>query len=427
MGRPDAAPPRACWARAGGRLVLELSGEWRRDGPEPELEGDPADRPPDGYVTDKLGDFDSSLPAFLLARIRGIGAPAAATTDGVSPPGRGQDAQYPQPGPRNEPPKISTSSHQPTDGSAAVAGAGSTGSRDGGISLEGLPDSLRGLMELALAVPEEIEARGAPAEPSELKKLGALVLRGWSEAQAVAEFTGQSMLSLGRFVTGRARFRSRDFWMIVQECGAMALPIVSLISLLVGLILAFVGNVQLANFGASLYVADLVVIAMVREMGVVMTAIIMSGRTGASFAAHLGSMKANQEIDALVTFGFNPFDFLVLPRMLALVLMMPLLTLYANVIGVLGGMIVGTAVNIPAVLYWNETLASVTLTTTFLGVFKSVFFGVVIALCGCLQGMRAGNSSAAVGEATTRAVVASITTIIVLDSAFAAIFTVLDI
>jgi phospholipid/cholesterol/gamma-HCH transport system permease protein len=162
-------------------------------------------------------------------------------------------------------------------------------------------------------------------------------------------------------------------------------------------------------------------------MGVVMTAIIMSGRTGAAFAAHLGSMNANQEIDALRTFGFNPFDFLVLPRLLALVLMMPILTLYANLIGILGGMLVGAAVDIPPVLYWHETLSSVTLTTSFLGVFKSVFFGIVIALCGCLQGMRAGNSSAAVGQATTRAVVASITTIIILDSGFAALFTILDI
>ena len=168
-------------------------------------------------------------------------------------------------------------------------------------------------------------------------------------------------------------------------------------------------------------------IAMVREMGVVMTAIIMSGRTGAAFAAHIGSMKANQEIDALRTFGFNPFDFLVLPRMLALVLMMPLLTMYANIIGILGGMLVGSAVDIPPVLYWNETLTVVNMENAFLGVFKSVFFGVIIAMCGCMYGMNAGNSSAAVGKATTRAVVASITAIIILDSAFAAIFTILDI
>jgi phospholipid/cholesterol/gamma-HCH transport system permease protein len=166
---------------------------------------------------------------------------------------------------------------------------------------------------------------------------------------------------------------------------------------------------------------------MVREMGVVMTAIILSGRTGAAFAAHLGSMKANEEIDALKTFGFDPFDFLVLPRIIALVLMMPLLTIYANVVGILGGMLVGSAVGIPPVLYWNETLTAVDLTTASLGVFKSVFFGAAIAISGCLQGMHAGNSSAAVGQATTRAVVAAITAVIVLDSAFAAIFTVLDI
>jgi phospholipid/cholesterol/gamma-HCH transport system permease protein len=206
-----------------------------------------------------------------------------------------------------------------------------------------------------------------------------------------------------------------------------ALPIVSLISFLIGLILAFVGNVQLTHFGANIFVADLVGIAMVREMGVVMTAIIMSGRTGAAFAAHIGSMNANEEIDALRTFGFNPFDFLVLPRLIALVLMMPLLTVYSNVVGIIGGMFVGSFVGIPPELYWNETLAAVDLTTASLGVIKSVFFGAAIAISGCMMGMSAGNSSAAVGEATTRAVVAAITTVVVLDSAFAAIFTLLEI
>jgi phospholipid/cholesterol/gamma-HCH transport system permease protein len=355
-------------------MVLRLAGEWRRGGPEPRIEGEAPERAPNRYEAAALGDFDSTLPAFLLAQLRAVGKPA-----------------------------------------------------DGPPPLEGLPQNLRGLMELALAVPEEIEARGAPAETSEIRKLGGVTIRALDGIRSIAEFSGRTMLALGRFLTGRARFRARDFWLIVQDCGVRALPIVSLISFLIGLILAFVGNVELSNFGASLYVADLVAIAMVREMGVMMTAIIMSGRTGAAFAAHLGSMKANQEIDALRTFGFEPFDFLVLPRMLALVLMMPLLTIYSNVIGFFGGMLVGAAVNIPPELYWYETLSSVTMTTAFLGVFKSVFFGAVIAMCGCLHGMHAGNSSSAVGEATTRAVVASITTIIVLDSIFAAIFTVLDI
>ena len=375
MPAKESPTPLARWTRDGGQLVLAISGDWRRGGATPAIEGEAPAEAPARYVTDQLGDFDSTLPAFILSHLRSVAKPA----DDSKP------------------------------------------------SLNGLPPDLRGLMDLALAVPEEIEARQTPADVSEIRKLGNTALDVWAGIQSIAEFTGQSMLALGRFVTGRARFRARDFWMIVQECGAQALPIVSLISFLIGLILAFVGNVQLANFGASLYVADLVGIAMVREMGVVMTAIIMSGRTGAAFAAHLGSMKANQEIDALKTFGFDPFDFLVLPRLLALVLMMPLLTLYANAVGILGGMLVGAAVGIPPVLYWNETVATIDLTMASLGVFKSVFFGAVIAMSGCLQGMHAGNSSAAVGEATTRAVVASITAIIILDSGFAAIFTVLDI
>jgi len=373
MPSDETTPPRASWSRDGDQVVLELSGDWYRDGPGPEIDGEAPDQAPMRYSTEKLGGFDSTLPAYILAHLRGV------ETKGESP------------------------------------------------VFEGLPPNLLGLMELALSVPEESEARSKPSESSEIRKLGKLSIAVWKNILSIAEFTGQAFLSLSRFLTGRARFRWRDFWVIVQECGAQALPIVSLISFLIGLILAFVGNVQLANFGASLYVADLVGIAMVREMGVVMTAIIMSGRTGAAFAAHIGSMKANEEIDALRTFGFDPFDFLVLPRMLALILMMPILTLYANVVGILGGMIVGAAVGIPPVLFWNETLASISLTTASLGVFKSFFFGAIIAMSGCLQGMHAGNSSAAVGEATTRAVVASITAIIILDSGFAAIFTVLDI
>jgi phospholipid/cholesterol/gamma-HCH transport system permease protein len=276
-------------------------------------------------------------------------------------------------------------------------------------------------------VPEESEAKLQEGAGSALERLGRVTLELFGMVTAFLEFTGFTVLSLVRFCTGRARFRPADFWMTLQQCGAEALPIVALISFLIGLILAFVGNVQLTHFGANLYVADLVGIAMVREMGVVMTAIIMSGRTGAAFAAHIGSMKANEEIDALRTFGFNPFDFLVLPRLLALVLMMPLLTIYADIIGIFGGMVVGSFVGIPPELYWSETLAAVDMTNSSLGVIKSVFFGATIAMSGCMMGMQAGKSSAAVGAATTQAVVTSITAIVVLDSAFAAIFTLLEI
>ena len=294
-------------------------------------------------------------------------------------------------------------------------------------AIETLPEDLRGLMQLALAVPDQEETKTSQENTNRIRRIGNITLSVWASFLAVAEFLGETLYSLGRLVTGRAHFRTRDFFLTLQQCGADALPIVSLISFLIGMIMAFVGNVQLANFGASLYIADLVAIAMVRELGVVMTAIILSGRTGAAFAAQLGSMNANEEIDALRSFGFDPFDFLVLPRILALLLMMPILTVYSNIVGILGGLFVGAAVGIPPALYWHQTLESISLVTASLGVFKSFFFGAVIALSGCMQGMNSGGSSAAVGRATTRAVVISITAIIVLDSAFAAIFTVLDI
>jgi phospholipid/cholesterol/gamma-HCH transport system permease protein len=370
--------PCAVWRQDGGDTILEISGDWKRDGPPVTLSGTAPDHFPTRYQVSKLGTYDSTLPAFILALIRAVNEPADR-----------KDKPVP--------------------------------------TLESLPESLRGLLALALAVPEENANRATPRHSSEIRKLGKLTLGIWESIRSVLDFTGQTVLALGRFFTGRARFRAADFWLVLQQCGVQALPIVSLISFLIGLILAFVGNVQLTHFGANLLVADLVGIAMVREMGVMMTAIIMSGRTGAAFAALIGSMKVNEEIDALRTFGFSPFDFLVLPRFLALVLMMPLLTVYANFVGILGGMLVGAFVGIPPVLYWAETLKSVDLTNASLGVIKSIFFGAAIAISGCLQGMKAGNSSAAVGEATTRAVVASITTVIVLDSAFAAIFTLLDI
>jgi phospholipid/cholesterol/gamma-HCH transport system permease protein len=370
--------PSARWRQEGEGSVLEISGDWKRDGPLVNLTGTSPTGFPSRYQVEKLGSHDSTLPAFLLFLIRSVPEPA-----------EGKDKHVP--------------------------------------ILDGLPESLRGLLALALAVPEEIANQTGPQDSSVIRKLGEATMKIWESSRSLLDFTGQTILSLARFFTGKARFRTTDFWLILQQCGVQALPIVSLISFLIGLILAFVGNVQLTNFGANLFVADLVGIAMVREMGVVMTAIIMSGRTGAAFAALIGSMKVNEEIDALRTFGFSPFDFLVLPRFLALVLMMPILTIYANIVGILGGMLVGAFVGIPPVLYWTETLTSVDLTNSSLGVIKSVFFGAAIAISGCMQGMNAGNSSAAVGEATTRAVVASITTVIVLDSAFAVVFTLLDV
>jgi phospholipid/cholesterol/gamma-HCH transport system permease protein len=206
----------------------------------------------------------------------------------------------------------------------------------------------------------------------------------------------------------------------MQASGSQALPIVSLISGLIGLILAFMGAIQLRQFGAQIYVADLVGIGMTREMGAVMTGIIMAGRTGAAFAAQLGTMQVNEEIDAYTTLGISPMEFLVLPRMLALVLMMPLLCVYADLLGILGGVVVATGLlDISLVEYVNETRAAVSLTDIGLGVVKSGLFGVLIALAGCLRGMQCGRSASAVGDAATSAVVTGIVFIIATDGLLA--------
>jgi phospholipid/cholesterol/gamma-HCH transport system permease protein len=193
-----------------------------------------------------------------------------------------------------------------------------------------------------------------------------------------------------------------------------------MINFLVGLILAFVGAVQLARFGASIYVADLVGIATVRELGCIMTGIIVCGRTGAAFAAQLGTMKVNEEINALQTFGISPIEFLVLPRMVALILVMPFLCAFADLISIAGGFVVSISMlDVTPTVYLNRTIEAIELKSFLLGVAKGSFFGFLVAYTGCLRGMQSGSSAAAVGEATTSAVVTGITAIIASDGIFA--------
>ncbi|MEM7145082.1 MAG: ABC transporter permease [Verrucomicrobiota bacterium] len=297
-------------------------------------------------------------------------------------------------------------------------------STDTTFDRDSLPTDINDLLEMALAVPETEEAEDQ-RDRRFFYRVGSASLAIVDELLDLFNFLGECLFAIGRLLTGRARFRHRDFWVTVQESGAEALPIVALISILIGMILAFVGSHQLSEFGASIYVADLVGIAMVREMGAIMAGVIMSGRTGAAFAAQLGSMKVNEEIDALRTFGFNPIDFLVIPRILALVIMMPLLTVYADILGILGGMIVGVTMGISFDQYFNQTVNSLDLVACSIGIVKGFVFGFIIAGAGCLRGMQSGGSSAAVGNATTSAVVTSITAIIIADAVFAVLTTIL--
>jgi phospholipid/cholesterol/gamma-HCH transport system permease protein len=302
--------------------------------------------------------------------------------------------------------------------------------RERGIPLDrsGLPEGMQRLLRLAEAVPERAGVRRGADRRGWLERLGVGTI---SLARANREsfaFLGDVTLSTARFARGKARLRAQDFTLFVQECGADALPIVTLISVLVGMILAFVGAVQLLRFGAQIYVADLVAVAMVREMGCIMTGIIMAGRTGSGFAAQLGTMKVTQEIDAFTTLGIPPVDFLVLPRLLALLLMMPLLTIYSDVLGILGGGVVSVGMlSLTPLQYIREANQALTLTSCATGIGKSFVFGGLIAVAGCLRGMQCGNSSSAVGDAATSAVVTSIVWIIVADGLFAVIFNELGI
>jgi phospholipid/cholesterol/gamma-HCH transport system permease protein len=285
------------------------------------------------------------------------------------------------------------------------------------VDIATLPEGIQGLLSLVYAVPERAGARRQAVQAPWLEIIGKGGLRIYKDSQALVTFIGETALSVYALMHGKARFRWIDLWRYIQDCGPSALPIVTLISLLVGLILAFVGAVQLALFGAQIYIADLVGLGMTREMGGLMAAIIMSGRTGAAYAAQLGTMQVNSEIDALKTMGFEPMEFLVLPRILALILIMPLLCLYADLMGIIGGALVTVSFfDVSLVQYLDRTANAIHIPDFTIGIVKCAVFGVLIALSGCMRGMQCGRSASAVGDAATSAVVTGIVFIVIADS-----------
>jgi len=284
------------------------------------------------------------------------------------------------------------------------------------VDLSGLPAGAQKLLALARAVPPHVEAH--PAEDDALTaRVGRVALHAWGTVGDGLTFLGETVLALGAFLRGRARFRRVDLLHAVEVTGAGALGIVILINFLIGAVLAFVGAVQLQQFGAAIYVASLVAIGVARELGALMTGIVMCGRTGASFAAVLGTMTVNEEVDALTTMGLRPVEFLVLPRLLATALMLPALVAYADVFGMLGGLFVGvTMLDLGAVEYLQQTRQALALRHVMIGLAKGVAFGVVVALTGCYYGIRCGRSAAAVGAATTQAVVMGIVLVVIVDA-----------
>lgn len=281
------------------------------------------------------------------------------------------------------------------------------------VAREGLPKEAQKLLALALKVHEKAVSP-QKAHETFLEGCGGRVLRMGSSFGRAFDFLGDIAVSMASVFMGRSFFRWDDFLLLVKRCGIDTLLLVSLICLLVGMILAFVASIQLKLFGAQVFVADIVGIAMVRVLSAVMTGIIVSGRIGASYGAELGMMQTNEEIDALKTLGVSPVEFLVLPRVWALVLMMPILTIYADLMGIAGGFLISIGMlHLNPVEYLNHTQHAVKLSYVWIGLIHSIVFGAIIAVCGCLCGMECKRDAAGVGKATTSAVVSAITGIVI--------------
>jgi phospholipid/cholesterol/gamma-HCH transport system permease protein len=364
-GEPGAPAVRVVIRRERQSLIAVLAGEWELERATPrfgrlvdESPGDGAKLRSIGFDTTALGEWDSSLLTFLLQ-----GMDYCAAHDLV-------------------------------------------------FREDGLPASVTRLLALARAVPEQNlnleEERISP-----VARLGRAGLSTYRGALAAITFAGDVVDGFIRLLLRRARFAWRDFWFVVQSNSSGALPIVTLIAFLVGVIIAFLGAVVLRRFGAGYYVSYLVGYGMLREMGALMTGIIIAGRTGAAFAAELGSMKITEEIDAFRTLGMSPIDHLVLPRMFGLFAMMPLLTIYAAFVGIFGGMLVAISLlDLSPTQFVGGLLTAVTLPDGLLGLFKGTVFGLLIGYAGCLKGMQTGSDARAVGRAATSAVVLGITLII---------------
>jgi phospholipid/cholesterol/gamma-HCH transport system permease protein len=290
-----------------------------------------------------------------------------------------------------------------------------------------LPRGVQTLLDLARSSPSSAE--DIPAESHGfVHRVGVETASLGTVVRGMIAFAGEMIVAFARFFRGKAQVRLVDIVELLRQCGADALPIVALVSLLVGVIFAFIGVVQLRQFGVDMYVADLVGIIMIRVMGAVMAAIVLAGRTGSAFAAQIGMMQAREEVDALKVLGVSPMEFLVVPRVLALTVMMPFLTIFAGALGVCGGMIIGIhALDLNMTEYINRTSAAVGVPDVLVGLVESVVFGLLVAMAGCYSGMRCARKASAVGDAATSAVVLGIVSIIVATSIITAITNVLGV
>ena len=281
------------------------------------------------------------------------------------------------------------------------------------LDLSRLPKNIRDMLTLALKV-ENRPPKDAASQSGLLERIGKKSFIIYEQVKSALRFMHEINLSLLRFFSGRAIWRRKDFWFIFGDCSYKAVGIIALVSFLVGLILAFVGALQLRTFGAGIYVASMVALGMTRIMAAIMVGIIMAGRTGSSYAATLGTMQVNEEIDALKTLGIKISDYLVTPRLVSLVVTIPFLTLLADALGILGGAVVGVSfLDLSSSSYFDYSIKALSLKNILVGLMHSVVYGIIISLCGCYEGLNAGRDADSVGKATTGAVVTALVWMIV--------------
>ena len=293
---------------------------------------------------------------------------------------------------------------------------------DGKCTIQGLRPEFRNLLDQFTPADFAKIAREKPRPCCLPTETGRAAVRTWQTMRALISFVGELSAALLRAVPQPRLIRWRDVWLIMEKAGVDALPIVALISFLVGLIMAFQAAIPMRYFGAEIYVANLIGLSVLRELGPLMTSIILAGRSGSAFAAELGTMKINEEIDALTTMGLDPVPFLVVPRVLAALFITPLLTLFANLFGLAGGSVVLLSLGYPMVAYVRQVQMAVGWVDLSGGLFKSLIFGLIVAAIGCLHGLRTEFGPSAVGNAATRAVVSAIILIVVSDGIFSVLF-----
>ena len=297
----------------------------------------------------------------------------------------------------------------------------------GQLEIHGLRPEFQGLLEESdLGNLEQLESQRRP-KTNLAEDVGRAVVGFWEDTRSLIGFVGELVSALGRAAMHPNSVRWRDVVRVAETAGVNALPIIVLVSFLMGVIMAFQGAISLRRFGADIFVANLVGLAMLRELGPLMTAIILAGRSGSAFAAELGTMTVREEIDALKTMGLDPVRFLVVTRVIAAVVMTPLLTVFADLLGLIGGAVVMRSFGIPLVTFYHQVQYQVTYGSFVGGLVKSFVFGILVAAIGCLRGLQTTTGASAVGESTTRAVVSGIVLIVITDGIFSVVYFYLNV